>query len=100
MKKALITVLVMCLVLSMAGCAMVDLKAGSTITSGGITFRVAENGDYCISSDMVDEFIEESPVKVDEGSRIVTDAGTLTRTGDGLEYCMSRETAEKLTNKG
>lgn len=83
------------------GCATLgmDLKPGSTIKVGDTTMRVAENGDYCVNSEKVNQLVTASPVMVDEGTTIITDVGTLTKTKNGLEYCMSKETANRLTSK-
>ena len=81
------------------GCAMVDLKPGSTIKMGDTTMRVADNGDYCVNSEKVNQLVTNFPIMVDEGTTIITDVGTLTKTKDGLEYCMSKATANRLTSK-
>lgn len=95
--------LIMCLLLVTSlvcvGCAIIgmDLKPGSTIKIGDTIMRVNDNGDYCVNSKKVNQLVMNSPIMVDEGTTIITDVGTLTKTKSGLEYCMSEETANRLT---
>ena len=96
----LIIMLFLVTALICTGCATLgmDLKPGSTIKMGDTTMRVAENGDYCVNSEKVNQLVTNSPMMVDEGTTIITDVGTLTKTKNGLEYCMSKETANRLTS--